>query len=82
VFQNHAFDDVGDRFAAVGGVFQNFVKLFPFNQRERVGRLAKKLADGAKIDFVRFVFEAVNFDDVPVDSFRFVEQGNRRVDLL
>jgi hypothetical protein len=82
VFQNHAFDDVGDRFATIGGVFQNFVKLFSFNQRDRVGRLAKKLADGAKIDFVRFVFEAVNFDDVPVDSFRFVEQGNRRVDLL
>jgi len=44
------FDDAGDDSAVVGGAFQNFVKLFPFDKFYSVGLVMKSSPMARKIN--------------------------------
>src|SRR4051794_7787093 len=62
VFQDHAFDDVGDVLATIGGRLEQLVQLFPLDDRDRILFLAEQPRNGTAKHGIRFVLEAVDLD--------------------
>src|SRR5579859_2489608 len=62
VFEHHAFDDVGDVLAAVGRLLDVVEDVAPLHDVDGVVAVVKQLRDGAPVDGVGLVLEAVDLD--------------------
>jgi len=82
VLQNDAFDDIAHAFAAICGVFQDLVKLLPFDQVNGIRRILEQLSHGAEIDIVRFVFKSLYLQKMRAHSLCMFQQVRRGTDLV
>src|SRR5512136_2803871 len=62
ILQHDGLKNIGNVFAAVGGVFQIFVDFFPFDDEDGILHLVKHLSQSGPEDFVGVVFQAVDLD--------------------
>src|SRR3990172_6247289 len=64
ILQGHSLKYVGHVFAAVGGAFQMFVNLAPFQDHDQVRGVAEQLSQGGPVHPVRLVLQPIEFDAV------------------
>src|SRR5450830_718459 len=61
--QDDLLENVRDVLAAVRGLFENLVDLFPFHERDRILFRLEEVSDGNAVQAVGFVLEAVDLHD-------------------
>src|SRR5665647_3429378 len=62
VFEDHALDDVRDVLAAIRGVLEVLVDLFPLDHHDRILLFLEQASDRAPEDRIRLVLEAIDVD--------------------
>jgi hypothetical protein len=81
MFQDDPFQDVGHVLAAVGGVFDRFVDLFPLEDRDGILLDVEEPGDRFLVNPVDLVLEAVDLDARLVRELLFLEERDAGDDL-
>src|SRR5512135_3731416 len=64
MFEDDAFEDIGDVFGAIRGVFEELVNVFPLDDVDRIVLIVDEPAEGVAVLPVDAVFQPVHLDAV------------------
>src|SRR5262245_63320096 len=86
VFDDNAFEQIGDVFTPVRGRLEEVENLLPLDDRDRVAFLIEELDDGVLMDAIGLVFELLDagsrFEDAVVAAFKSVQCVRDAVERL
>ena len=81
MFDDHAFDDVGDIFAAIDGVFEFLVHVFPLNHFQWIAILVEESANRTLINIIAFILQPVQLNQALRDTLGFLQDRHNLIQL-